>query len=478
MPLASPTADRSAAPAARRDAVWILAAVLACGWFVARYGQAFMGPETLLCLVVGAVILAPVAVRLATGTFDLFEPMVLVTGLYLLYFVVGPLVRFSMDDMVFVGYDFEQVYAGALLAVLVVAGSLWAGYAVPVGPRPGSMVAHRRSWDPEAARRLGWGLVVLALVFMLLWARIAGRSLGTFFLPGLFGSMGGGGDGPDIPYLFLAIEWFTPALLVLVIAGALRGPWSRAAAILLITIVYVSIGFRYRVVILWIAFSMLLYLKAGKRPRLAVLVPAVMGAFLFVGWLAWARLFFRSGGANGGLSFQLGDVVQGALSDTRVFETFGAVMQVVPQHVDYVGFDPLGYLIILPIPRFLWPEKPLPMWLYDIGGSIGTAESVNLGAAVPHFGEYYFMFGWPGMALGSFLFGMGVRWLWRWYQADPGDSWRQLLLAINTGFLFQAVIRGYLAQVFQEWCFIVLPAIVIMRMCTRPAPPAPGNAHA
>ncbi|WP_331878965.1 hypothetical protein [Longimicrobium sp.] len=459
--------------------MWILPAALACGWVVARYAQGFMGRETLLCLLLGGIILAPAAVRMATGTFDLFEPMVLVTGLYFLYFVVGPLVRFSMDDMVFVGRNFEAAYARGLLAVLVVVLSLWAGYAVPVGPPPGSAAALRRRWDPAAARRMGWGLVLLALVFMLLWARIAGRSLGTFFLPGLFGSMGGGGDGPDIPYLVLAIEWFTPALLVLVIAGALRGLGSRAAAVLLITIVYVSIGFRYRVVILWIAFSMLLYLKAGKRPRLAVLVPAGLGAFMFVGWLAWARLFFRSGGANGGLAFNFGDVVQGGLSDTRVFETFGAVMQVVPQHVDYVGFDPLAYLFILPIPRFLWPEKPLPMWLYDIGGSIGTAESANLGAAVPHFGEYYFMFGWPGMALGSFLFGMGVRWLWRWYQADPGDPWRQLLLAINTGFLFQAVIRGYLAQVFQEWCFIVLPAIVIMRMCTRPAPPpAAGNANA
>jgi hypothetical protein len=458
--------------------VWILAAALAAGWVVARYAQAFMGPETLLCLVLGAVILAPVAVRMATGTFDLFEPMVLVTGLYFLYFVVGPLVRFSTDDMVFVGRNFEATYARGLVAVLVVVLSLWAGYAVPVGPRPGSMTAHRRPWDPEAARRMGWVVVALALVFMLLWARIAGRSLGTFFLPGLFGSSGPAGDGPDIPYLFLAIEWFTPALLVLIIAGGLRSAWSRVAAVMLITIVYVSIGFRYRVVILWIAFAMLLYLKAGRRPRLTMLVPAGVGAFLFVGWLAWARLFFRSGGASGGLSFDLADVVQGGLSDTRIFETFAVVLQTVPQHVEYVGLDPLAYLFVLPIPRFLWPEKPLPLWLYDIGGSIGTLESVSLGAAVPHFGEYYFMFGWPGMALGSFLFGMGVRWLWRWYQADPGDPWRQLLLAINTGFLFQAVIRGYLAQVFQEWCFIVLPAILVMRMCTRPAPPAAGNANA
>ncbi|HEX8393773.1 MAG TPA: hypothetical protein VF665_15640, partial [Longimicrobium sp.] len=326
------------------------AAVAACaaGAAVGIADQAFMGPETVLCAVLAALILAPVVYRAASGTFDLFEPVVLVSAIYLLYFVVGPLMRFATDRMVFVGYDFQQAYRGGLMAVGVVVASMWAGYAVPVGPAPGTAVARRRVWDPAAARRMAWALAGLALLGMVGWSRIAGRSLGTFFLPGLFGALEGGEGGTDVAYLFLAIEWFIPALLVLVISGGLRRRWSLAAVVVLVSIVYVSIGFRYRLLVMWLALGILLYLRRESRPRLAVLVPSGAVMFLFVGWLAWARTFFRTGGAAGGLDLNFADAIEGALSDTRIFETFCVVMQRVPAHIDYVGFAPLSYIFILP----------------------------------------------------------------------------------------------------------------------------------
>ena len=149
-------------------------------------------------------------------------------------------------------------------------------------------------------------------------------------------------------------------------------------------------------------------------------------------------------------------------------------MHVVPRFVPYVGALPFVYPFILPIPRFLWPGKPLPQQLATVGASIGTVESAGAGPAVPHFGEYYLAFGWPGIAVGMFLFGAASKWLWRWYRAAPDDPWRQAIFALNASMIFQAIIRGYLAQIVQEWCFIVLPAVVIATLARARAAQSAG----
>jgi oligosaccharide repeat unit polymerase len=450
-------------PAPRRTA-WLLG--LAGGGLVALIGNTPMGAEALVCLTLALLILAPLAYRAWTGTFDLFEPIVLIAGIYMVYFVVGPIVHFAMDDMQFVGRDFQGDYMLALLAAMAGVASVWAGYAMPVGrhrarkssPNESPARAQRR------ARRLAWALTGAALLAMALWARVARRSLGFFFLPGVFGGLGSGDQGVDVSYLFLAIEWFMPALAVLMVSNGLRRRFSLLAYFGFVSVVYVSIGFRFRMVVMLLTVGMLFYLRRGTRPKVSVLAASATVGFVFVGWLGWVRTYFRSGGSVGQLDFTLSRLLSNALSDTRIFETFAAVLRTVPEFAPYSGLRPLLYPFILPVPRLLWPDKPAPTWIKDIGGALGTPEAETLGAMVPHFGEYYIAFGWPGLVGGSFLFGMAVKALWRWYQADPSNPWRQALFALHTAFLFQVVIRGYLAQIVQEWCFIILPAIVIIKL--------------
>lgn len=428
------------------------------------------GAESVLCVLIGALILAPLAVRWWTKRFDLFEPAVLVATVYFVYFVFAPLVRFATGDVTFIQRNFEHDYMGALVAVLVAVVAMWLGYAMPIGPAPEPADARAPVAPPEvrrAARRFSTALIVGAVVCMTLWARLAHRSLWTFLLPGLVPANTSEEGGTDIGYLFLSIEWFVPALVVLIAAGGLRGRVRRIAAVLAVTLIYVSIGFRYRIVLLWLAVGMLVYLQAGRRPRVRNLVIPGALAFLASGWLAQARLFFRSAGTAGGLGFNLRDAILVSLADTRIFETFAAVLRVIPGFIAFSGVAPFTYPFILPIPRSLWFGKPLPKSLQDIGASVGTPESGAAGLAVPHFGEYYLAFGWPGIAVGMFLFGVGIKWLWRWYRAAPSDPWRQAIFVLNNALLFQVIIRGYFAQIVMEWCFLVLPAIVVVALARR-----------
>jgi hypothetical protein len=460
-----------------RGAVWLglLAAAAGCGVGVVGNGQ--MGLEALMAVALGLLILAPIFVRLIRGEFDLFEPMVMVSAVYFLYFSAAPLIRFAMDDMVFVGRNFQDDYAEGLLTMFPCVLALWAGYALPVGPSPRQ--GPGPAWSPARARTLAWACAGCALLCMVLWARVAGRSVGIFFLPGLIGSASAdSAGGTDVAYFFLAIEWFIPVLLILMAMGGLRGRGRLLGMLLFITIIYISIGFRYRIVVMWLAVGMLAYLRTGTRPNVLRILPLGVAGLAFIGWLGQARLFFRSAGTIGKLGFDFRGTLLSAITDTRIFETFMAVQDVVPQFVDHAGIQPFVYPLVLPIPRFLWPGKPFPNWLLEIGGSIGTREGLTLGAAVPHFGEYYIAFGWPGMIIGMFVFGMGVKALWRWYKAAPDDPWRQVVFALHNAFLFQVIIRGYLAQIVQEWAFYMVPVLVIMWMSRRAARRGKGAAVA
>ncbi|GJG88441.1 hypothetical protein tb265_36220 [Gemmatimonadetes bacterium T265] len=451
----------------------------AAGVAVAYAMSAFMGAAVVLCVLVGVLIITPLALRLWTDTFDLFEPVTIISIVYFVYFVVGPLARIATDDLSFIGRSSEADFVPVLVAIAVAVSAMWLGYALPIGPRPALRDTPLSSETVDSVRygrRMAGLLVVMAGLGIIVWARLAGRSLRYFLLPGVSQAADAGQGGTDIPYFFFAVEWFIPAVAVLIATDGLRGRFARTALIAFVTVMYVSIGFRYRIAVLWFAAGIVAYLRVGRRPRVLHLVVPCSLAFLGAGWLAAAREFFRSGGAAGSLGFDLRSALLAGLSDTRIFETFGAVLATVPRFLPYAGITPFAYPFLLWIPRFVWPGKPVPFWLGYVGQSIGTPETFGAGAAVPQFGEFYIAFGWPGIMIGMFIFGAAAKWLWRWYRASPDDPWRQAIFALNASLLFLAIIRGYFAQIAQEWCFVVLPAVVIAALARRRARRAAGRA--
>ena len=386
---------RSPAVGAQVQARWPVVGLFATGTLatvvggLTAYGVSrFMGAAIVACVFIAVLLVAPAVLRWATGTFDVFEPAMIISGVYVFYFVLGPLARIATGDFWFIDRNFEAVYLPALAAVALAVGAMWLGYALPIGPAaapPGRSLPPRTAASVRFGRRLAGMLLVGAALGMVLWARLAGRSLLYFLLPGISRPVDNAEGGVDIPYFFFAVEWFIPAVTMLIALGGLRRRSTRYATIGLLSVVYISIGFRYRVAVLWFAVAIVTYLRAGRRPRLLFLIVPTTFAFLLGGWLAGARAFFRSGGMEGSLAFDLKGSILGGLSDTRIFETLGAVVTTVPRFLPHAGLLPFVYPIILVIPRRLWPGKPYPFWLQYNVQSIGTGLSGTSGAAIPQF---------------------------------------------------------------------------------------------
>jgi hypothetical protein len=463
-------------PAARWRSRGVLPPILAAaaaGWGAGRLHGADMGTEIVLALVVGILALAPLGLRVLQGRFDVFEPLTLICAVFCLYYSVGPLVHILTYDFEFVGRSFQSLYAYGLVFVMIPITATWVGYSLPAGRVLGRWaMPPLRLEEPglRVLRRWGWGLAVFASLGLLLWLAVGGISPTRLLLPGVLSEAPQGGaeaPGEDIPYLFQSVEWFIPAFLLLRAAGGLKRRWMRWAFWTLTAIIYLSLAFRYRLVLLLVATLTLAFLRKGKRPPMSLLALGAVLLFAFAGWVSIMRRYFASYGMDESLDMSLGAVLKSGLADTRIFDTFMAVLYAVPRFKDHVYADPFTYIFILPIPRALWPEKPNPEWLYDVGAAVGTPISGSAGVAVPNFGEFYMAFGVPGVVLGMLVFGILARTLWEWFRADPDDPARRAIFALANIWLLQVLIRGYLAQIVKEWCYFILPALLAMLAARR-----------
>lgn len=423
------------------------------------------GLELSLLALLLLVIMGPVVARVINGTFDVFEPITVLVAVYTFYFVIGPAINLLTGQYLFVGRDFRPLYAEGLILLIFGVASLWVGYHLPIGHKLGAAIAGRIKSDvAELAtlRRYAWALTLLAVTGFVMWSVISNHSILQYFLRPL-ASWSGQAEtqtgGLEINYLFLCIEWLIPAFVILLASGGLRNRVVRYAYLTATVVLYASIGFRYRLVILVAAIVIAAYLRRKTRPRVVSLIAAMLVIFTLVGFVGGSRIATRlTGEATLGPSQE--QFISGTTSDTRIFDAYLAVVDAVPERINYAYLEPIGYIFIIPIPRFIWPDKPFPDYLNDVHRAIGTSEALYSGAAIPHFGEYYLAFGIVGLILGMAAFGVGCRALWGFYKANPDNGWVRVIFAVSSGFLVQAIIRGYLSQIVSQWFFTIFPIFV------------------
>lgn len=428
------------------------------------------------------VVVLPVVLKGTLGSLQVFEPLTILSIGFLLYFVIGPAISLITHQTAYLGRDLRSVYLLGFLGVIASTLFMWTGYILPLGRRVGRWMAVRlcvptsrrppKHQQQALMRKAGAALVFGGAIGLAAsFALGRGGSVESVVLPGVLTPdrpYTGPTPAPTLNYLFLMLEWSIPGYLLLLGGGAFRGRrWLGLALAILILIVFVSIGFRFRIVIFFLAIATLRYAGTSARRALFALSIGGLAALLFVGYVGAARGYFRSGGAYGSAALDSSGLFYASRSDTRIFDTYAAVLDAVPGKISYAGLAPAESVFVLPIPRGIWPAKPEPEWLQKIAKAIGTPSASAAGLAVPNFGEYYLALGWFGVAMGMVVFGAAARALHAFWLTSEDDGFARVIYACSLPFLMQTVTRGYTAQIVQEWCFIVLPAVVVALLAKR-----------
>ena len=391
---------------------------------------------------------------------------------------VGPVYDVSRQtDLFFLRYPagvhvldsvLEQALVMALLAV-VAFGVGWY-----VGEKPAAAPAYTVRWRPAALALFGMVYTVTGLVLF---------SIGVMLLGGPSAVLGALGDRirltQGLNYLFQAtvllvvvsIVWFT---WLLTTGRSLRSVafWTYTVGAFAVSALQGSKS------ILFVFVLTLALLYHRLRARIPGAYAVLGGAITFVALTAYA-LFAREYLAVGQLVTLTSWDVASLFNALRIefvgnfiqLQTMMVLVGRVPHDLPYqLGRTYLATLT-MPVPRGLWPDKPLPStgvftlafwpdtWLLN-----GTTLPPGL------FGEFYLNFGWIGVVLGAFLFARVGRRLLARHAAAPLDPRRVLLYA-----LFVAMVAHYVRGDFAVTVALLellLPTAVMLHFVTRRIPSA------
>ena len=106
--------------------------------------------------------------------------------------------------------------------------------------------------------------------------------------------------------------------------------------------------------------------------------------------------------------------------DVNFIDGFMMMYQVYPKYLDYnYGFDHLN-ILLRPIPRNLWPEKPLAGWFQNYQQKYGL-EKTSIGFSPTIYGVFYGEMGTEGIIIFAVLWAYGLVWLYRYINRFTSD---------------------------------------------------------
>jgi oligosaccharide repeat unit polymerase len=390
-----------------------------------------------------------------------WSPMSILCIIFIYYTVIGPFWAISTDNthdrLMNMRSFYQLAFWGAFINLLSFA--LGFSFSQPVAS---SRLEPR--YNDNMLREYG---IKLAAIGFVLFTISTGGNIGSLINPldaeavqQVGGSIGN--------YLALSLNFLIPAgcLLFLYYLRTRKNFLIFFAVLFVMVGIFVTLGFRYRLVLLFGALGISYFLYSGRRPNI-VLSLVAFGVFVTLMGVINITRQYGSGLDTSRLQTKTDEAYyESGLRESLIFQTSGAMIATVPDKHPHAGFAPIISTILFPIPSALYPEKQSAQYLFGALDAI-YGKTYSKGSAVMAFGEYYLAFGWFGIVIGGLVTGWLCRKLWNWYLSNPKNPLHICAYAISVSYLYVVVSRGYLPQVTMLFFFSVFPIVVIVWLIRR-----------
>lgn len=442
------------------------------GWLVSL---AEPTPLAIVLMAIMGVLAVPIAWRVTTRRFDVFEPVLLFVLAWGVMFVVRPWADLTTNhaELTISGrtIDSRDTYLEMLLlGLLGAAGFVWAYMSGAGGRLADRLPSPPWRFDPSIAARNAMvvGLVGLGL-FSLYLVSAGGISALLLSFSGrsetLFSSF-----GESNKYYLFGVYMLVPATLTLLALGAGAGR-SRytllgVAAGTVLVVTQAPIGSRGLLFPLIASGGIYYYLTKKTRPSAVAVISALLLALTvsaFLGSYRDKETRENVGGAAGTVSTLLSNpsgIIDPILfsQDTAEAPALAAALALVPEEIGHTyGGTIVGDLLFRPIPRALWPRKPVAPREQVVERLFGRLYYAR--AANPEFSVLlypYLDFGWPGVAGFLALFGVVARALYEYTRRYVDSVAVRLLFALALPMLALGV-RDSPVDNFARLAFLVAP---------------------
>lgn len=392
---------------------------------------------------------------------EFWSPLTIISIIYAYYCLLGPYHGVTTgethDRLINMRRFYESSLWGAWASLIAYIVGFWLhGY--------GNRTMSVPDFPPEFLSKYGKRLF---LVGFTLFAISTGGNVTKLINPldAQYVEQLGGGFGN---YIGLSLNFTIPAITMLFLyyVTTRQGLLWFAIPFVICIGIFISLGFRYRLVLMMASMVIVYYYAMGRRPNVIFISLAVFAFISLMGIINITRQY------NAGLNVSKLDnkdsegYYESGLREAYIFQTSGAIIDIVPDRHPHAGIQPIISTIIFPIPRAFYPEKNSAEYLFKALDAI-YGKKVSQGAAIMSYAEYYLAFGWAGIAIGCGLIGWFYRKLWNWYLANSTNEFVMVAYALTVSYLYVIISRGYLPQVVNLFFFSVFPIYVMLRLARK-----------
>lgn len=140
------------------------------------------------------------------------------------------------------------------------------------------------------------------------------------------------------------------------------------------------------------------------------------------------------------------------------------IMKAVPDTLPYANGETIGSWLAAPVPRSIWPDKPI----ISLGPTIGILIFGNTRAGIPPglIAESYWNFGVGGLLLLPLVAGLGVGWGYRklapWAPRSPAAALLFSAVAIRAGIDLTTNSLGYALVQVAQGLAVLIPVLWIV----------------
>lgn len=291
--------------------------------------------------------------------------------------------------------------------------------------------------------------------------------------PWVRGALGGWDAFIDhLPYF----GYLLPTLTVLL--ANKRRSWSDPAVVLsmvlsLIVMIFLANSGSRRIIGVMFGSALICWVSLkGRAVKPTTLMIAGVGVGMLL-LIMQMMLYYR--GIGFGKVFT-NDEVNSPYQHLHVDDNFFRIAQIIdliPEQHDYTYEKTILYVLVRPIPRVLWPSKPVNAG-FDLSEIVGIKQTTLSTSAL---GELYMSYGWLAVAIGGWVYGR-LAGVFSQFLTTGTSPVRFLMFAAGAMAVF-AGIRSMLDLILMSYMLLAWYGLVLIlnlpSESQQPALPAPAN---
>jgi hypothetical protein len=397
------------------------------------------------------ILVTPLVWKGIRGRLDVFEPIVIFAIAYGVMFVARPLDMIVRGDFLFRAplsvLDVRSTFTRMLVLALLGALGFVIGYLSPAGAKLAAKADRRRAPDLGVASYAAGAIAIVAVAFFGLFLMRSGGLNGVALL------FQGRTDRLTNAMKSLSFYPWTATLMLVPAALVLLGiALKRRQKLLLFAFVGLTMLILLRAIpdgdrLLLLVFAggaiVFLYLRRSVRPKPLVILALACASLVLSTFLSDLR------GRQTRDQSATTTAVNIAKDPTRIVDhlvrgpdsemapALAAALTVIPARLPHTyGATIFGDLIRRPVPRLVWPAKPVVPRIRVIS-EIWPAESKK-GSINPEFSillYLYWDFSYMGAVVGLCVCGIVARGLYQYLLINSNELFAQLLYSISLWFI-------------------------------------------